>query len=385
MLCPVAHRAASANTRAGWPRRSLTALLCGAVLVASACTSRVSRTIDASGTAAVSASDARFRYEGRIDRAEPASPALIWQASRVSIDFEGTQLAVSFGKASGQNFFDLHVDDDVQVIEVKEGANATIAYASPLSAGRHHLELFKRSEANAGVARFAGIEIGKGKQVWASAAPSYAWRFEFFGDSITVGACNEDGEADQWETRRTHNNANSWATFTAQAFQADWRNIAVSGMGITMGYVPVLAGEVWDRMYPSATSEKADLTAWQPDVVFVNFGENDTSFSHRNGMPFPPSFTDGYVSLVQGIRRAYPQAKIVLLRGGMGGGAEDLNLRAAWEAAVTKLEAGDPAISHYVFKHWSALHPRVADDHAMADELVAWLRGQIFMMKSPRS
>jgi len=38
---------------------------------------------------------------------------------------------------------------------------------------------------------------------------------------------------------------------------------------------------------------------------------------------------------------------------------------------VTQLEAADPAISHFVFAHWTHHHPRVADDRAMADELIA--------------
>jgi hypothetical protein len=46
---------------------------------------------------------------------------------------------------------------------------------------------------------------------------------------------------------------------------------------------------------------------------------------------------------------------------------------------VTQLEAADPAISHFVFAHWTRSHPRVADDRAMADELIAWLKQQPFM------
>jgi hypothetical protein len=46
---------------------------------------------------------------------------------------------------------------------------------------------------------------------------------------------------------------------------------------------------------------------------------------------------------------------------------------------VKELETGDAAISHFVFSHWSGNHPRVADDRAMAGELVAWLGQQPFM------
>src|SRR6185312_11715 len=115
-------------------------------------------------------------------------------------------------------------------------------------------------------------------------------RLEFFGDSIMVGACNEDGPADQWEDRSTHNNALSYTTLTAAAFKADYRCIAVSGMGIATGYVDVKAGEVWNRLYPVADSQLADLKSWQPDVAFINFGENDDSFSRSQHESFPAGY-----------------------------------------------------------------------------------------------
>ena len=65
---------------------------------------------------------------------------------------------------------------------------------------------------------------------------------------------------------------------------------------------------------------------------------------------------------------------------GMSGGATNTDLCRAWETVVSKLEAGDPRISHFVFGHWSTTHPRVPDNRAMADELAAWLTWQDFML-----
>ena len=202
---------------------------------------------------------------------------------------------------------------------------------------------------------------------------------EFIGDSITVGACNEDGDADQWDNRRTHNAAFSYAAFTAAAFSADYRNISVSGMGISTGWVSKVTAQIWNKIYPNPASPVADLTQWVPQVVFVNYGENDDSYPKAHGQSFPAGYTDGYIALVHAIRTAYPAAQIVLLRGGMFGGAKSEPLRQAWESAVTQLEAADPAISHFSFTHWTGTHPRVADDRAMADELIAWLKQQPFM------
>jgi len=330
-------------------------------------------------TLQIPASDARFRYEGRFDFADSNAPAVIWQASRISLDFEGDRLGLQFDDAKGQCFFNAEVDGSNTVVEIREGKPAMPATLGGFGPGRHHLVLFKRSEADAGTARFRGVELAAGEKAWAPPAPVYQLRMEFFGDSITVGACNEDGPADQWDNRRTHNAAFSYAALTASAFSADYRNIAVSGMGIVTGYVDKKAGEVWDKTYPNPASARADLTRWVPQVVFVNFGENDDSYPKVHRQPFPAGYTDGYIAFVHAIRAAYPAAHIVLLRGGMFGGAKSEPLRQAWESAVTQLEAADPAISHFVFTHWTGNHPRVADDRAMADELIVWLKQQPFM------
>jgi lysophospholipase L1-like esterase len=239
--------------------------------------------------------------------------------------------------------------------------------------------LFKRSEATAGTVHFLGIKIAADAKVWSPAALPQKIKMEFIGDSITVGACNEDGAADQWTNRLTHNCALSYATLTAKAFDADYRNIAVSGMGVAIGWVPMRAGEIWDKLYPETNSPRADLRRWIPDIVCVNFGENDDSYPRAHQESFPTNFTDNYVSLITAIRHAYPAAEIILLRGGMFGGAKSEPLRRAWEAAVKRIETTDPRASHFVFTHWTSQHPRVADDRALADELIAWLKQQRFM------
>lgn len=338
------------------------------------------QTNDASNSVVVRASDPRFTYEGRFDFTVGAAPIVVWQASRIRIDFEGDTLGLNFDEVHGQNFFDVVIDGKTSLAGWVEGKTPVGHELTGLGAGRHRLLLFKRSEAAAGTARFRGITLADGAQAFASTLPQYRIAFQFFGDSITAGACNEDGKEDQWEDRRTHNNALSYGAFTATAFQADYRNIAVSGMGIVIGYVPMRTGEIWDRLQPEVKSPRADLSTWRPDVVFINYGENDDSFTNKEHQPFPSAeFTKGYIDLVQAIRAAYPKAEIVILRGGMHGGARSERLRGPWEAAVRELEAKDPKVSHFIFKHWSETHPRVSDHRAMADELVTWLETQSFM------
>lgn len=330
----------------------------------------------------IPASDARFLYEGRFDFSQPDAPVVVWQGSRIGIDFEGAALGVRFSGGHGQNFFNVVIDDAVvEVISVQADKDQRIELKSKLMEGRHRLTLFKRSEADVGDVHFGGVEIALGAQASKPVVPAYRLRMEFFGDSIMVGACNEDGVTDQWDDRATHNNALSYTTLTAGQFKADYRCTAVSGMGIATGFVEVRAGEVWNRLYPKKDAPRTNLESWQPDIAFINFGENDGAFPRTKNQPFPENYTAGYVALVKTMRAAYPKTHFVLLRGGMWSGSQSAPLREAWEAAVKQVEADDSAVSHFVFNHWSSTHPRVSDDRILADELSSWLKQQSFMKR----
>src|SRR5512141_1561518 len=58
----------------------------------------------------IPAADGRFRYEGRFDLGNPSEPVVIWEGSRISLDFEGEVLSLRFASPVGQNFFNAGVD-----------------------------------------------------------------------------------------------------------------------------------------------------------------------------------------------------------------------------------------------------------------------------------
>jgi hypothetical protein len=327
----------------------------------------------------ISAADSRFRYEGRFDMSNPSRPVVIWESNRISLDFDGPTVTLLFGNPQGQSFFDATVDGSIKVVELRQRQPVVNATFSDLGAGRHHLMLFKRSEATAGTVSFNGVKLAVGAHAFAPAAPAYKTTMEFIGDSIDAGACVEDGATDQWDDHRTHNSAKSYTTLTAAAFNADHENISVSGIGIVTGFVPWTAGQIWDRVYADSKSAKADLTKWTPQIVLVHLGDNDDSYPRSRHEPFPTNFIDGYIAFIHTVRAAYPNAQIVLLQGGMWSGTNSPELLAAWNSAVAKLEATDKNMGHYEFKHWTDQHPRAADHQALANELITWLKHQDFM------
>ncbi len=333
--------------------------------------------------AIVSAQDSRFLYQGRLDLRDPSGPVLVWEDSGAAIDFEGTRLELVFGRSEGDNFLDVRVDQAGWVAQVPSAASSRFICPLPLAPGRHHLEIRKRQEASAGTLQFLGIGLADPSKAARPAAVPPGPRMEFYGDSITAGACTEDGESDQWDTHRTHNAELSYAALIGRAYHADWRNLSVSGIGIVTGWIPFVEGEVWDRLYPKPGSPVADLTQWIPDVVFVNLGDNDADYPKAQKLPFPTGFGNRYEDLIRKLRMAYPRAEIVLLLGGMESGTQSVPLGKEWSEAVSRLESSDGRMHHFKFTHWTSHHPRVADHAALAAELDAWLKHQEFMKPFP--
>ena len=70
----------------------------------------------------IPASDKCFRYEGRFDFADTNSPVVIWQASRISIDFEGDTLTLLFDGAKGAREEDRREDNAVRCIGIVRDA-----------------------------------------------------------------------------------------------------------------------------------------------------------------------------------------------------------------------------------------------------------------------
>ena len=151
----------------------------------------------------VPASDPRFRYEGRYDLADPEAPVVIWQASRIAIDFEGDSLALRLMDVSDQCFFNAVVDGHSSVVALRSGRKPVGANFRGLGAGRHTLRLFKRSEASAGTARFRGIEVAAGARAWAPAPPRVsARRWNSSGTRSRPGPATRTAPSDQWDDRR---------------------------------------------------------------------------------------------------------------------------------------------------------------------------------------
>lgn len=314
-------------------------------------------------------------YGGRIENPGSERPLLIWQGSRVEIHYRGMVDSVTLAQTTGEVYFDVEVDGQTKgFFQAQNGTIDLQRYQNQSSTQSvHQLSLIKRSESAVG---HAGIEqfTLTGQIEAPSTDPQSAPKLLFFGDSITAGACSEDGAQDQWEDRSTHNALVSYAAVTAEHFGAEYQNISVSGVGISTGYFELPAADVWNRYYPTSSSPVADLSSFNPDVIFLNYGENDDAYTSSQNQPFPSDYQSRYLDLLSQVRQQFPSSAIVILRGGMWGGANSDRLRGPWQQVVQQFTGQDSNAYQYVFNHWSSTHPRTSDHQQMAQELISFIQ-----------
>ncbi len=325
----------------------------------------------------VSAADPRLVYTGRVDMVEPNAPILIWAGTTISARFEGTSIGVKLKNEWGQNFFNVIVDGEVA--RIGPLTDVPIVYPVHVKAGKqvHTLELYKRTEATQGNASFMGLVLPSSGKMH-EARTRKARRVEFYGDSISVGACNEDPGEDQWDDFSTHNNYNAYTAMTARAFSADAMMTAVSGIGVSASWEPITMPQVYDRLYPRRDAPAWDYKRWTADVVVVNLGTNDENFPRSQNRPFPSEYVGEYATLIRNIRNKYPKAEIFCVLGGMEVSPELAN---HFQRALREVERDDKKVHGYVFDNRinEKRHPRVDTHRKMAEGLVAEIKKVIWM------
>lgn len=319
--------------------------------------------------------DPRLRWVGRI-AAVPGGKLLAWSGSELRARFTGDRLTLRLAPSRGGiNHFTVEVDGRRHVLALRGDGPADWRLALP--DGEHELRLVKRTEASQAESVFLGLRLAEGGQLLAPPPPR-PLKLEFYGDSITAGACNGDIGEDQYADLSTHDGTRAYGAVTAANLGADYVGIAVSGIGITATWDQLLMPQVWNRYAPRQDAPVAPPDARAPDVVLVNLGQNDHGFPASKGQAIAPDFGPRYLAFVRDLRARYPEARLVLLAGGMTAWKEQPAIPRALNQAVATLHAeGDARVWAYTFQAFSWAHPRI-DVHArMADELTHFLKTEV--------
>ena len=334
----------------------------------------------------VDPSDPAIEYSGRINTSSGESAGLSWPGSSIRINFEGASIAALLQDKSGDNYYNVILDNDSLFILRPETTKQYHVLASNLSKGPHTIEIFRRTEWNKGSTNFYGFKINANAKLLAKSPPKKR-KIEFYGDSITAGFAVEDTSGkDLYDSIYTNNYA-SYAAITARHFEADYQCVCKSGIGVTVSWDPMIMPELYDRLIPTDSNSKWDFSLYRPDVVVVNLFQNDSwlvnipehpEFIKRFGDEKPDEFfiISAYQEFIAGLRTHYPAANIICTLGSMDA-TKDGSL---WPGYVQKAVASlkdENVYTHFMPYEESTAHPNVQQQKNMANSLIEFIEKTI--------
>ena len=264
----------------------------------------------------------------------------------------------------------------------------------PVAENGSHIRIIKLSESGNSSMGIRAIQVTGGKRddISFKAAANQPRMIEFIGDSITCGY-GVDGKygADTFKTAN-EDASKAYAYLTAQKLEADYSLVCYSGHGVLSGYTSggkinkkQLVPKFYDEVgHCSARLEGDRLIqedSWdfarQPDLVVINLGTNDASYTQSDSN-LQKQFTESYVTFLKKIRKKNPNAPILCTLGTMGDTLYDAVCNAA-EAYTA--ETGDSKIKTMCFPVQSDAdgiavdwHPSAKTHEKSAEQLAGFIR-----------
>jgi hypothetical protein len=327
----------------------------------------------------IEADHPNIQYVGRIYFEESKAPILYWPGTSIVAKFEGGSIKLKLNDLSGQNFYNIIIDDNDAhpfVLDCQKG-DAVYPIASDLGDTVHKIEIFRRRETATGPTLFKGFILDSGKNLVEPPA-RYKRRIELYGNSITSGMGNECSENDDQNDESKKNNYLAYGAITARNLKAEYICISKSGIGLLISWFPLTMPEFYDREDPSDPNSKWDFSKWIPDVVVVNLFQNDSWLLH-NLHPIPSSeqIIEAYINFIRKLREKYSEAYIFCTLGNMDATRPDKPWSGYIKSAVQKmrLDYKDDKICSYIFPFKGTdSHPTVKEHRKMADHLTRYIK-----------
>lgn len=193
------------------------------------------------------------------------------------------------------------------------------------------IRILKVSECSSSLAAIEAIQTDEGGTISATAPRQL--KIEFIGDSITCGYGVDDLNSGHHFATATEDGTKTYAYKTAAALNADFSFVSVSGSGIISSYtgngtrntaslVPTFydkLGFTWGNKIfgKSPASIEWEFASFQPDIVVINLGTNDSSYTQGLAGRVT-EFTDAYKTFIYDVRAKNPAAQIICSLGIMG-------------------------------------------------------------------
>lgn len=271
-----------------------------------------------------------------------------WSGSGFSIRFQGTAVAAELYSnapdtrnlayvkvyVDGVEQKDILLKEETQIVMLAEGLDPAVA---------HTVQVYKRTNVRSSTAGVGRLVLMDGAILEPEQPKDRL--IEFLGDSLTVGymAAKDGKTARAWSTT-TEDVTGTYCPQIAQALDAQYQVVAVSGRGIVRnngGDQDVLFPDIYRELdaYNNPTVEY-DF-ARQPDVIVINLGSNDESEANQD-LP-EETFRQGLYEFLKEVRQFNPDAQILYTYG-----LVRVKLSGAIEQVVQQLrDEGDEKI-HYL-------------------------------------
>lgn len=199
-------------------------------------------------------------------------------------------------------------------------------------------------------------------------------KIEFIGDSITCGYGVDDLNRNNHFKTSTEDGTKTYAYKTAKNLDADYSMVSMSGWGIVSGYtsdgskqsgslIPSIyekTGYSWNNINGKSLQSVAwDFSRFVPDVVVINLGTNDASYTKGNQKKID-EYKTAYIKFLKTVREKNPDAKIICSLGIMG---QDLYPAIEDMVKSYKAETGDSEVFALKFENQRDSDGIAADWH----------------------
>ncbi len=198
-----------------------------------------------------------------------------WSASGISFALDcGGDVSLKL-QADRVVFFTVIVDGVRTSERIQAGpGTSTVTLAKDLADGLHRFSFLKQTENANGLCVLNSISFSGS---FCQKPSDQSLYIEFYGDSITCGYGNlvKRGESPSdpgsalWQ-----DGTQTYAFRTAEALNADWSMISVSGIPFSKGYTQFTMGEIMEKTN-FRRSDEAYSFARKPDLAVINLGTND--------------------------------------------------------------------------------------------------------------
>lgn len=287
--------------------------------------------------------------------------------------------------------FAVYVDGTEVLVDSMNCAKKEVVAFSGNTVRTATVRLIKITEAAQSLMAIKAITLDDKGTIAPTAAK--ALKIEVIGDSITCGYGVEAANQNVSFSTQTQNVTKAYGYLAAQALDMDYSMVSYSGFGIISGYTgngaintASLVPPIYEKVCMSWGSNAFNSVAWdfstfEPNVIVVNLGTNDNSYTKGNAAKCA-KYTEWYVSFLKTIRAHNQKAHLICTLGIMG---DELYGAVQKAAADYTAETGDKNIStfHFAVQNGNAdgygadWHPSAKTQQKEADLLTAYLKSLI--------